>query len=1007
MRLYLDTNSWLLSTVPGGSNATIILPAKQGTDLELQIIPSSPLPPSASGSLVAKSKDDYEGGSVTWDLSWEALEDSDSSYLFRLSLRTIPLAALFVGSVKTRQLMAEITITHGEQVSKSQTFTISVAREVSTGEVGTPADLPDLKATQLEAEAGTDNQHWMTPLRTAQSIAALIGEQITSYATISALNSAISGLASVYTTTAAVASQIVGYGYQTASQVTTAITAYGYQTASQVSSAISALGLGTASTKSISDFSPATGISPSAITGTAVVTSDPRLSDARIAVAHTHVKGEVGLGNVDNTSDAAKPISTATQAALDGKQAAGSYATLIGGTVPASQLPSYVDDVLEYATLSAFPATGETGKIYVSTGTNKTYRWSGSAYVEIASSPGSTDSVTEGSTNLYFTAARAISALASTLSGYATNSALTAAISGLSSIYQTAAAVASQITAYGYQTASQVTTAITAYGYQTASQVSSAISSALANYATTSALNSAISGLSSVYTTTAAVASQITTALTSYATQAWVTAQSYATTSGVSASISSAIASLGLGTAATESAAAFAAAAHTHTLSDLTQSSATSGQVPSWNGTAWVPTTPSSGGGGSSYDQSLNTTDDVLFNSATATEGVISPVFFAGDFATGAQLRADATLLLRPSVKENWEVLRGVVGYDSATNNLWYQKAASGARKRIVDEDFLAWNNVSDKPNVALTDSANTFVYGQTITAPANTSALTASYSVTGANTTPLLDLSGTWNTTGVARGFLLDITDTASAAASKFFEVKSSGVSLFSINKGTTSSTGGFTFLAGSGGSFSFNSGSTSTVQFQRQGTTIFSARADSITTFNFGSTFAVGWNGDTYMYRDAANTLALRNGTAAQTFRLYNTYTDASNYERGFLRWNSNTLEIGTEAGGTGSARGVNLLVGSNAASFSASGSGVRANFRDAIVGYGLYGAGASPSNVLLKASGTSWMVRNGTDASFGSIQGKLTTDTAYTATMIIPTGYVTIYDSTGTAYKVACSL
>lgn len=56
------------------------------------------------------------------------------------------------------------------------------------------------------------------------------------------------------------------------------------------------------------------------------------------------------------------------------------------GKVPAAQLPSYVDDVLEYSAASSFPATGETGKIYVDTTTNKTYRWGGSAYVEISAS---------------------------------------------------------------------------------------------------------------------------------------------------------------------------------------------------------------------------------------------------------------------------------------------------------------------------------------------------------------------------------------------------------------------------------------------------------------------------------------------------------------------------------------------------------------------------------------------------------------------------------------------
>lgn len=56
------------------------------------------------------------------------------------------------------------------------------------------------------------------------------------------------------------------------------------------------------------------------------------------------------------------------------------------GKVPSSQLPSYVDDVIECSSYSEFPATGETGKIYVALDTNKTYRWGGSSYVEISES---------------------------------------------------------------------------------------------------------------------------------------------------------------------------------------------------------------------------------------------------------------------------------------------------------------------------------------------------------------------------------------------------------------------------------------------------------------------------------------------------------------------------------------------------------------------------------------------------------------------------------------------
>jgi len=56
------------------------------------------------------------------------------------------------------------------------------------------------------------------------------------------------------------------------------------------------------------------------------------------------------------------------------------------GTISASILPSYVDDVLSYTALVNFPGTGEIGKIYVDETTNKVYRWSGSVYVEISSS---------------------------------------------------------------------------------------------------------------------------------------------------------------------------------------------------------------------------------------------------------------------------------------------------------------------------------------------------------------------------------------------------------------------------------------------------------------------------------------------------------------------------------------------------------------------------------------------------------------------------------------------
>ena len=88
-------------------------------------------------------------------------------------------------------------------------------------------------------------------------------------------------------------------------------------------------------------------------------------------------KTNIGLGNVTNDAQ----VKRTEMGVAEG------VATLdSAGKVPAAQLPSYVDDVLEYASVSDFPVTGETGKIYIALDTNKTYRWGGSSYVEISES---------------------------------------------------------------------------------------------------------------------------------------------------------------------------------------------------------------------------------------------------------------------------------------------------------------------------------------------------------------------------------------------------------------------------------------------------------------------------------------------------------------------------------------------------------------------------------------------------------------------------------------------
>ena len=139
---------------------------------------------------------------------------------------------------------------------------------------------------------------------------------------------------------------------------------------------------------------PSTGI-PKSDLAQAVQDSLDAADDA-LPVAGGTMSGNIAMGGnkVTGLGDPSADADAATKKYVDDnfldvdlKGAANGVAELdANGKVPAAQLPSYVDDVLEYNGTSAFPATGEDGKIYVDKATNKTYRWSGTQYVEISQS---------------------------------------------------------------------------------------------------------------------------------------------------------------------------------------------------------------------------------------------------------------------------------------------------------------------------------------------------------------------------------------------------------------------------------------------------------------------------------------------------------------------------------------------------------------------------------------------------------------------------------------------
>ena len=118
------------------------------------------------------------------------------------------------------------------------------------------------------------------------------------------------------------------------------------------------------------------------------------LSGGRLVFGPTSTDSGYKMGVSGNWSPAVSNVAgaldqlAANKISTSQKGVANGVASLDGtGKVPSAQLPSYVDDVLEYANLAAFPATGSTGIIYVALDTNKIYRWSGSTYIEISPAP--------------------------------------------------------------------------------------------------------------------------------------------------------------------------------------------------------------------------------------------------------------------------------------------------------------------------------------------------------------------------------------------------------------------------------------------------------------------------------------------------------------------------------------------------------------------------------------------------------------------------------------------
>jgi len=318
---------------------------------------------------------------------------------------------------------------------------------------------------------------------------------------------------------------------------------------------------------------------------------------------------------------------------------------------------------------------------------------------------------------------------------------------------------------------------------------------------------------------------------------------------------------------------------------------------------------------------------------------------------------------------------------------------------------------------------------------------------------TPLLNMAQTWNNAGVTfTGWKLNVTDSASDAASLLAAFQIGGTTKFQVSKNGELRSAGGLYVNQSGGSMT---GNRSVVVFDSGD----GGRLQLSGYIGFGPfNDDAGAAADVFIRRDAANTLAQRNGTNEQQLRVYGTFTDASNNAYlqlihfpavgfcgvfsknngtgvlqplrfgigalavfqiatdGHLNWVAdNTYDIG--ASGANRPRdihaGQNITAG-NLYKIGWSGVGGIVGVSDGVFrlqnnaanGFDrLQFGGTSNAFPALKRNSAAIEARLADDSAYATLRGKITTEAAAVSETITPNKTLTLYDVNGTAYKVPC--
>jgi hypothetical protein len=391
-----------------------------------------------------------------------------------------------------------------------------------------------------------------------------------------------------------------------------------------------------------------------------------------------------------------------------------------------------------------------------------------------------------------------------------------------------------------------------------------------------------------------------------------------------------------LGTAAAAATTDFAAASHTHAASAITSGTLDvarlpvgtgSTQVAAGNHTHVLADVTGAAASGSITTSGLTQSTARLLGRTSASTGAIEEIQIGSGLSLSAgELSATSSGGISAVGASTADVLSvsgsdlvaddpnadRIVFWDDSEGKLRYLEAGSGLT--ISGTTMTATSTFDPASPAGIgTTAPNTGAFTSLTGAPAaNTAAYAVTgYSLTGSNAQSVIDLAGTWNTTGTPSAFKLNVTDTASNASSLLMQLQTGGTNRLTVSKAgavvSASTVTGTEIFCGANGSISGKNGFP-VLYYQNVEAVAFLSNAGnglllkSDLCYGFGNGTPTGSSAyDVKMFRDAAATWALRDGTNNQEMRCYGTHTSSTNFQRMTIRSVKQTLSALSGASAT----------------------------------------------------------------------------------------------------------